>query len=66
VNILVNDEPHQFSQPLTLLNLLNLLALNPAGSALAVNRVIIPRDNWPAHLLEDGDEILLFQAIAGG
>ncbi|ADW75717.1 thiamine biosynthesis protein ThiS [Rahnella aceris] len=66
MNILVNDEPHQFSQPLTLLNLLNLLALNPAGSALAVNRVIIPRDNWPAHLLEDGDEILLFQAIAGG
>jgi sulfur carrier protein len=66
VNILVNDEPHQFSQPLTLLNLFNLLALNPAGSALAVNQVIIPRDNWPAHLLEDGDEILLFQAIAGG
>ncbi|AYA08988.1 MULTISPECIES: sulfur carrier protein ThiS [Enterobacterales] len=66
MNILVNDEPHQFSQPLTLLNLLNLLALNPAGSALAVNQVIIPRDNWPAHLLEDGDEILLFQAIAGG
>nr|WP_225444984.1 MULTISPECIES: sulfur carrier protein ThiS [Rahnella] len=63
---MVNDEPHQFSQPLTLLNLLNLLALNPAGSALAVNQVIIPRDNWPAHLLEDGDEILLFQAIAGG
>lgn len=66
MNILINDEPHQFSQPLTLLNLLNLLALNPAGSALAVNQVIIPRDNWPAHLLEDGDEILLFQAIAGG
>ena len=66
MNILVNDAPHQFSQPLTLLNLLNLLALNPAGSALAVNQVIIPRDNWPAHLLEDGDEILLFQAIAGG
>lgn len=66
MNILVNDEPHQFSQPLTLLNLLNLLALNTAGSALAVNQVIIPRDNWPAHLLEDGDEILLFQAIAGG
>ena len=66
MNILVNDESHHFSQPLTLLNLLNLLALNPAGSALAVNQVIIPRDNWPAHLLEDGDEILLFQAIAGG
>ncbi|WP_112288548.1 sulfur carrier protein ThiS [Rahnella variigena] len=66
MNILVNEESHQFSQPLTLLTLLDVLALNPAGSALAVNQVIIPRDNWPAHLLEDGDEILLFQAIAGG
>ncbi|MGG8472485.1 sulfur carrier protein ThiS [Rahnella sp. PAMC25617] len=66
MNILVNDESHHFSQPLTLLALLDELALNPAGSALAVNQVIIPRDNWPAHLLEDGDEILLFQAIAGG
>jgi len=66
VNILVNDESHHFSQPLTLLTLLDVLALNPAGSALAVNQVIIPRDNWPAHLLEDGDEILLFKAIAGG
>nr|WP_238485342.1 sulfur carrier protein ThiS [Rahnella ecdela] len=63
---MVNEESHQFSQPLTLLALLDELALNSAGSALAVNQVIIPRDNWPAHLLEDGDEILLFQAIAGG
>jgi len=66
VNILVNDESHQFSQPLPLLALLDELALNTAGRALAVNQVIIPRDNWPAHWLADGDEILLFQAIAGG
>nr|WP_238485004.1 sulfur carrier protein ThiS [Rahnella rivi] len=55
-----------FSQPLTLLTLLSELTLNPAGCALAVNQVIIPRESWPSHLLEDGDEILLFQAIAGG
>jgi sulfur carrier protein len=66
VNILVNDEPHHVAEPITLHALLNLLALNPAGSALAVNQVIIPRDHWAAHWLEDGDEILLFQAIAGG
>ncbi|MBF7997790.1 sulfur carrier protein ThiS [Rahnella laticis] len=66
MNIHVNDELHHFAGPLTLFTLLNLLDLNPAGSALAVNQVIIPRDNWPAHLLEDGDQVLLFQAIAGG
>ncbi|PKE27555.1 sulfur carrier protein ThiS [Rahnella sp. AA] len=66
MNIHVNDEPHHFAEPLTLHTLLNLLALSPAGSALAVNQVIIPRDNWLSHQLKDGDQILLFQAIAGG
>ena len=66
MNIQVNDEPHHFTEPLTLLDLLNLLALSAEGSALAVNQVIIPRDNWPSHLLKDGDQVLLFQAIAGG
>ena len=66
MNILVNDEPHHFDKPITLHDLLCLLALNATGSALAVNQVIIPRDNWPSRLLEDGDQVLLFQAIAGG
>ncbi len=66
MNILVNDEPHRFVEPLTLYTLLNLLSLSATGSALAVNQVIIPRDNWPSHLLKDGDQVLLFQAIAGG
>ena len=66
MNIQVNDELHHFTEPLTLLDLLNLLALSAEGSALAVNQVIIPRDNWPSHLLKDGDHVLLFQAIAGG
>ncbi len=66
MNIFVNDESHLFNQPLTLLTLLSELTLNSAGCALAVNQVIIPRDSWSSHLLEDGDEILLFQAIAGG
>ncbi|MFU2315578.1 sulfur carrier protein ThiS [Rahnella sp. PCH160] len=66
MNILVNEETHHFADPLTLNTLLNLLDLNPAGSALAVNQIIIPRDNWLFHLLKDGDQVLLFQAIAGG
>jgi len=66
VNILVNDEPHHFSETLTLEILLSQLMLNATGSALAVNQIIVPRDSWPAHVLEDGDQVLLFQAIAGG
>jgi len=66
MNIQVNDEPHRFTEPLTPLDLLSLLSLSAEGCALAINQVIIPRDNWPSHLLKDGDHVLLFQAIAGG
>lgn len=66
MNVVVNDELHHFAEPMTLHALFSLLALSSVGSALAVNQVIIPRDNWPSHLLKDGDQVLLFQAIAGG
>ncbi|MCF7099342.1 MoaD/ThiS family protein, partial [Klebsiella variicola] len=27
---------------------------------------ILPREQWQDHLLQEGDQILLFQVIAGG
>jgi len=66
MNLIINDQPHQVVPPLTLLTLLEQLKYDQTGSALAVNQVIIPRPNWSTHPLADGDNILLFQAIAGG
>ncbi len=61
-----NDEPMQCAESLTLANLLEHLRLLKPGVALAVNQTIVPRELWQAHVLHDGDQILLFQAIAGG
>jgi sulfur carrier protein len=66
VKLIINDQSHDFAAPLTLLTLLEQLNHPQEGSALAVNQVIIPRHNWASHPLTDGDNILLFQAIAGG
>ena len=66
MKLMINDESHDFAAPLTLLALLEQLNHQQEGSALAVNQVIIPRHNWSSHQLADGDNILLFQAIAGG
>ncbi|MFZ4835735.1 sulfur carrier protein ThiS [Rouxiella sp. Mn2063] len=66
MKIRVNDIDHDFPGPLTLENLLEHLNHAQAGSALAVNQAIVPRPNWANYLLQDGDQILLFQAIAGG
>ncbi|PLK58850.1 sulfur carrier protein ThiS [Candidatus Palibaumannia cicadellinicola] len=66
MTITFNDHPMKLAQSLTLSALLNQLYAHTAGSALAVNNTIIPRPCWPEYQVQDGDDILLFEVIAGG
>lgn len=66
MRISLNDEGIELENALTVKELLAQLGYHQPGSALAINQTIIPRDSWDNHLLQDGDDILLFQAIAGG
>ena len=66
MRIQFNDKPLECPNGLTLAALLAQLDQGQAGTALAVNQTIIPRDQWSSYLLHEGDTILLFQAIAGG
>lgn len=66
ISIMVNDRPIELARNVTLLEMLAQLGLADDGTALAVNHLIIPRSEWARHQLTDGDDILLFQAIAGG
>ncbi|MFI8418483.1 sulfur carrier protein ThiS [Serratia sp. NPDC078593] len=66
MKISVNDRPLELTQPLTLTALLEQIKRHQPGTALAINRTIIPRADWDHHWVQDGDDILLFQAIAGG
>lgn len=43
---------------------LRLISFNRA--ALALNQQILPREQWRQHIVQEGDQILLFQVIAGG
>jgi len=66
ISIMVNDLPVELAQKATLQEMLTQLGRADDGTELAVNQMIIPRLEWPHHRLTDGDDILLFQAIAGG
>lgn len=66
MQILFNDNPLQCADAITLMTLLTELGQLKPGSALAVNHTIIPRCKWDHIVLQNGDSILLFQAIAGG
>ena len=54
MQILFNDQPMQCAAGQTVHEL------------LAINQQIVPREQWAQHIVQDGDQILLFQVIAGG
>ncbi|NHB97871.1 sulfur carrier protein ThiS [Photorhabdus stackebrandtii] len=66
MKITINDQLMELTAPLALQQLLEQLEWSQPGTALAINQTIIPRSNWSTYQVNDGDNILLFQAIAGG
>ena len=66
MRITVNDEVMDIDSPVTVSELLTFLGRPVTGIAVAVNQTIVVRGSWSEHFVRDGDQILLFQAIAGG
>ncbi len=66
MQITLNDKPMSVSFPCPLSQLLQQLQVRPKGTALAVNGQIIPAGGWPEYLLQENDDVVVFQVIAGG
>ena len=66
MQIVVNDDALTLEGAVTLAELLEQLSRRQPGTALAVNQQIIPRDRWAEYILQEGDKLVIFQAIAGG
>ena len=66
MQIKVNDQQVTLTQPVNLAELLKTLSQADKGIALAVNSQIIVRSRWDQHLLQEGDQVTLIKATAGG
>lgn len=66
MQILVNGEPRSVAPGLTAAQLVELLELGGRRLAMEVNREILPRSQYAAHELRDGDRVEIVQAIGGG
>ncbi|WP_330985983.1 MULTISPECIES: sulfur carrier protein ThiS [Enterobacterales] len=66
MQILVNDEPTHYADGLSVAELMTTLDQDKPGVALALNQQILPRAKWERQPLREGDELVLFQVIAGG
>lgn len=66
MKIQVNGQALTLVEETTVEQLLIHLNKPIVGSAVAINQSIISRSNWADYLINEGDDISLFQAIAGG
>ncbi|MGC5568880.1 sulfur carrier protein ThiS [Streptomyces sp. FR-108] len=66
VTVLVNGERRELAADTTLDALVATLCAAPSGVAAALNETVVPRTQWPATLLREGDRVEVLTAVQGG
>ena len=66
ITVNINGEPRQFNGALRVVELVEHLGL--AGKRIAIERngEIVPRSQFPAHSIADGDRLEIVVAVGGG
>jgi thiamine biosynthesis protein ThiS len=62
----INGEPRAFSSPLSLAALIEQLGMKQDRVAVELNRNIVPREQWAATALSDGDRLEVVHFVGGG
>jgi thiamine biosynthesis protein ThiS len=66
VRITVNDEPRELPEEATVADLVAGLAIGPRRIAVEVNRAVVPRAEYGAHRLAEGDAVEIIHFVGGG
>jgi sulfur carrier protein len=62
----VNGESRAVPPGCTVAGLVDSLALDHRRVAVAINRDVIPRSSFHAHVLTPGDRVEILEAVGGG
>jgi len=66
LEIELNGAAHTLPRAASLHELVDMLELSGQALALAVNRRVVPREQWPTTLLQPRDQVDVVRAIGGG
>lgn len=66
IQINVNSQVVTCLSPISIIELIALENLESEGTAIARNKVIVSKSQWPATYLDDGDCVDIFTLVAGG
>ncbi|MFE9610446.1 sulfur carrier protein ThiS [Streptomyces sp. NPDC006012] len=64
--ISVNGEHREIAPGTALDALVQTLTTAPGGVAAALNETVVPRAQWPATALREGDRVEVLTAVQGG
>ena len=66
MNLQLNGEPREFPDGLTLATLVEHLGMKADRIAVELNLEIVPRTNWAATNLKEGDKLEIVHFVGGG
>lgn len=66
MNIKINNTPTVLQDGVTLAAMAADRNLPEKGVAIAVNNEMIPRGEWGAYTVKEGDDIVILKAFCGG
>jgi thiamine biosynthesis protein ThiS len=66
VTITLNGEPHELDRPLSIIDLLATLDIDPRRVAIEHNLTILKRHTFPEVFVGDGDTVEIVNFVGGG
>ena len=66
VQVIVNDEARTLAAGATVADLVAALGLGPRRIAVEVNRAVVPRTDYGATALREGDRVEIIHFVGGG
>lgn len=66
IKIQMNGKEHELERAMTIDELLESLNIPAAGTAVALNETIVPRDKRCSCIINENDRIEIIRAIGGG
>jgi thiamine biosynthesis protein ThiS len=66
MRITLNGEPHELARPMSVVELLQALEIDPRRVAVEHNLAIIKRHTFPNVIVNDGDRIEVVNFVGGG
>jgi sulfur carrier protein len=66
MKIIINGQEKEFTENITLKNVIEQLQIEDKVMASAVNMNIIKKENWENYILQEDDKLELLEFVGGG